>query len=641
MNEIKEKWVQELELYVDFKSTFILEGEIFDKRCVVDEDSNTISMIDLDHCLYEKVKSFGYDIIVFFDPVNGFYELNKDGSIKRFAKIVKKTQDQDDIEQIELTPRDHNSGSKFKLATEYVKNGIFNKEEPVAIVMNLASRYVESPSNLKEDEQFYYSELFLATQKPFSPRMKDNSKNLSNILFFVANKENDIPAWFFINNPRIKTLHLGTPDEKMRMAYLNTYLEKFPGYEHFKNKPIDEQEKIKRKYVELTNEFRNIDLEQLLKLMKKDNLDLDNIAKAIDTYKYGIKENPWIGEEMIAKLGDLNEVLNDRVKGQDHCKEQVIDVITRAVYGLSGITHSSSSSKPKGVLFFAGPTGTGKTETAKAIAQAIFGSEERLIRFDMSEYNEANSDQRLLGAPPGYVGYEEGGQLTNAIRNNPFSVVLFDEIEKAHNSVLDKFLQILEDGRMTDGKGETVSFAQSIIIFTSNLGISKISNKMTGEITKLVSYDGEKIYNSNMEVIEDYTAYRKTILSGVDDYFNNELRRPEIKNRIGENFVVFEFISKDVAKQITDSQLKKICKNIRENRNIDITIGQNVIDRLYLKVYEKVENGGRGVGNTLEQYFINPLARAFSKHHLVSNAKLKINDIVINEENAELICSTD
>ena len=174
------------------------------------------------------------------------------------------------------------------------------------------------------------------------------------------------------------------------------------------------------------------------------------------------------------------------------------------------------------ILFFVGPTGVGKTELSKALAKFLFGDEQACIRFDMSEYAQENSDQKLIGAPPGYVGYEEGGQLTNAVREKPFSIILFDEIEKAakpNPRILDIFLQILEDGRLTDSKGETVYFSESVIIFTSNLGASEVSSS-----------------GSNEEVAEEFIKI-------VKNYFDNEIKRPEILGRIGYNNIVpFNFI---------------------------------------------------------------------------------------------------
>ena len=191
MNTCAEKWVQELELYVDFKSTFILDGEIFDKRAIIKDGS--FMLIPLDYCLFDQLKKLGYNTIVYFNSVDGFYELKNDGSIQRFKKIFASAKD-DESDNIGLPSYGHNAGPKFKMATDYVRKAIANYKEPVAVIMNFASRYVEEPNNMTEGEQFCYSELFLATQTPANPKAQDSEKHLTNLLFLIANKENDIPC---------------------------------------------------------------------------------------------------------------------------------------------------------------------------------------------------------------------------------------------------------------------------------------------------------------------------------------------------------------------------------------------------------------------------------------------------------------
>ena len=213
----------------------------------------------------------------------------------------------------------------------------------------------------------------------------------------------------------------------------------------------------------------------------------------------------------------------------------------------------------------------------------------------MSEYSQSHSDQKLLGAPPGYVGYEAGGQLTNAVRENPFSILLFDEIEKAHPSIFDKFLQILEDGRMTDGQGNTVYFSECIIIFTSNLGIYT-RNEMG-------------VREPNVTPDMDYPEVQKKVRQAIEDYFKLELGRPEILNRIGENIVVFDFIRPEVAKQILDAQVTKIVKNLATEKGIELVITEKAKSVLVTKALGNLGNGGRGIGNIVESLLINPLAR--------------------------------
>ena len=242
----------------------------------------------------------------------------------------------------------------------------------------------------------------------------------------------------------------------------------------------------------------------------------------------------------------------------------------------------------------------------------------------MSEYGQPQSDQKLLGAPPGYVGYEAGGQLTNAVRNNPFSILLFDEIEKAHPSVLDKFLQILEDGRMTDGQGNTVYFSETIIIFTSNLGIYTMDQY------------GQR--HANVTPDMPYEEVQRKVRQGIEEYFKLQLGRPEILNRIGENIVVFDFIREPVAEQILDSQIAKITKNLSLEKNITLGIGQTAHETLKAAAIGNLANGGRGIGNIVESMLINPLSRYMFDSGVFANAKIVIDSI--NADNCAYLLNT-
>jgi ATP-dependent Clp protease ATP-binding subunit ClpA len=346
----------------------------------------------------------------------------------------------------------------------------------------------------------------------------------------------------------------------------------------------------------------------------------------IDLYKYGIRDNPWNDPDLTVKFKRAETDFEKRVKGQKAAIVKSLDIVKRAVTGMSGIQHSSHG-KPRGILFFAGPTGTGKTETAKTLAETIFGDENRCIRFDMSEYSQSHSDQKLLGAPPGYIGYDAGGQLTNAVKANPFSILLFDEIEKAHPSIFDKFLQILEDGRMTDGQGNTVYFSETIIIFTSNLGI----------YTK--DSDGQRQENVSREM--SYAETQSKVKSAIEDYFKLELGRPEILNRIGENIVVFDFIRPETAKLILDSQLNKITLSLASEKNINISLSDESRETLLNSATGNLQNGGRGIGNIVESQFVNPLSRYMFDNNILNNADLTIESININDDPITITCGKD
>ncbi|MEI3193906.1 MAG: AAA family ATPase [Lachnospiraceae bacterium] len=218
----------------------------------------------------------------------------------------------------------------------------------------------------------------------------------------------------------------------------------------------------------------------------------------------------------------------------------------------------------------------------------------------------------MLGAPPGYVGYEAGASLLMLLKTilSPFAL---DEIEKAHPSILDKFLQILEDGRMTDGQGNTVYFSETIIIFTSNLGIYGVDS--TGERTLRVTPQ------------MSYEEVQKSVRKGIEEYFKLQLGRPEILNRIGENIVVFDFIREDIANEILKAQVNKIIRNLQSEKNITLSLSDAAMEVLRVKAVGNLDNGGRGIGNIVESLLINPLSRYLFDNEIFENRTVAIEDI--------------
>ena len=268
------------------------------------------------------------------------------------------------------------------------------------------------------------------------------------------------------------------------------------------------------------------------------------------------------------KLLKLEDELHERVIGQDEAVTAVANAVIRARAGLK------DENKPIGSFIFLGPTGVGKTELAKTLANNLFDSEENIIRIDMSEYMEKHSVSRLVGPPPGYVGYEEGGQLTEAVRRAPYSVVLFDEIEKAHEDVFNMFLQILDDGRLTDNKGKTVDFKNTIIIMTSNIG----SNYL-------------------LEAAGHITETTKDLVMG-------EMKRrfkPEFLNRV-DDIIMFKALDKEEIKKIIDIFIKSLANRLKE-KDIDIEITDAAKEVMVKEGYDPVYGARplkRYIGNTLE-----------------------------------------
>jgi len=344
-------------------------------------------------------------------------------------------------------------------------------------------------------------------------------------------------------------------------------------------------------FVENTEGLLLLDLNAIVQLARVEGLAMERIGDAVRRYKVGVTEDPWLKIDR-QRIRQADGFIRQRVKGQGHAVTHMLDIVKRA---MTGVGASRKGNRPRGVAFLAGPTGVGKTELAKTITSLLFGDESAYIRFDMSEFSAEHADQRLVGAPPGYVGYDVGGELTNAIREKPFSVVLFDEIEKAHPRILDKFLQILDDGVLTSGRGDRVYFSEALIVFTSNLGIYRQGD------------NGERV--ANVQPGEAFEAVQGKVQGEIERYFKLVLNRPEILNRIGENIIVFDFIRPDIAEQIFQQMVGNILADLAAQA-LHVQLDDDSLHNLRQLCLQDLSNGGRGIRNQLEAHLLNPLARA-------------------------------
>jgi ATP-dependent Clp protease ATP-binding subunit ClpB len=330
--------------------------------------------------------------------------------------------------------------------------------------------------------------------------------------------------------------------------------------------------------------------------MLKEEVDDEDIAEVVSKWS-GVPVTRMLEGE-VQKLIHMEDRLRHRVVGQDEALAAVANAVRRGRSGLQ------DPNRPIGSFLFLGPTGVGKTELAKALAEFLFDDESAMIRIDMSEYQERHTVSRLIGAPPGYVGYEEGGQLTEAIRRRPYSVVLFDEIEKAHPEVFNTLLQLLDDGRLTDGHGRTVDFRNTVVIMTSNIGSLHIQEILADRTKRPAAYWGDN----------DHKELRDKIMDDLKASF-----RPEFLNRIDE-IVIFNALNTSLLKQIVEIQVNRMKKYLYEKK-IDIVLTEEAKAHVAKSGYDPVY-GARPLKRAIQNEILNPLAmklleRAFSEGDVI------------------------
>jgi len=309
-------------------------------------------------------------------------------------------------------------------------------------------------------------------------------------------------------------------------------------------------------------------------------------------------------EEETKKLAKMEDILRERVVGQDEAIKKIADVVRRSRVGIS------DPNKPIGSFIFLGPTGVGKTELTKALASFMFNDEKALIRVDMSEYTERHSVSKLIGSPPGYVGYEESGNLTEAVRHRPYSVILFDEIEKAHPEIFNILLQVLDEGRLTDAKGRVANFKNSIIILTSNIG-SEFVDKM------------ESIGFTNNSKKQEYNQTKEKVLGSLKDYF-----RPEFLNRLDE-IIVFDILSPEVIRKIVDIKVNVVRERLF-SKGIALNINDDALAYLAKEGYDP-HYGARPLNRIIQDKILNPVAT-----FIINNGIKKGDTVYVSIKNNEV-----
>ena len=575
---IKPRWLRDLLRFLPLKSQFVLSGNVKDLQ-THEISQNLIVAAPLIDVLAAELRNAGFTHVLAYDPVTG---------IRLSDPFIEPAQAANILESLGFPQSNANAGNNSDLLATALDRVVSSEGPPTAIIVDFASRLIIRTDYPSSTEHQLFTRALVLTQTAKARPVGTDRHPLFNTVLWIVDKEGDLPDWLVINNPRLRHIPIAKPDRSARRAVIPSLLRSVVGGQNASNEVLAQAE---ADLVDETEGLLLTDLNAIVQLGRTERVEVSRISDAVRRYKVGVTDDPWRKIEK-ERIRSASTFVSQRVIGQDHAVTHMLDIVKRASAGISGTRRGG---RPRGVAFLAGPTGVGKTELAKTITELLFGDESAYIRFDMSEFSAEHADQRLIGAPPGYVGYDVGGELTNAIREKPFSVVLFDEIEKAHPRILDKFLQVLDDGVLTSGRGDRVYFSEALIIFTSNLGIYSLDAI------------GARVPNVTAE--QPFEEVTRKVRQEIENHFKLVLNRPEILNRIGENIIVFDFIRPQIAAKIFDHMVEGILANVAETGNV-VSIAEDVKDQLRSICLADLSHGGRGIRNQLEAHLINPLARA-------------------------------
>jgi hypothetical protein len=623
-------WVRELELSLVTHPQILLVGNVRDQYLLPQDDGPAVPLRLVD--VIERVcRQRNYAALTMFDLVRDRLDTWPLGD--QLPRLPESLTAMAVDDALSGRPRDgvdsDVDGLIQRRLRQVLRDVVEFRNAPIGLVFPYAHRLGSPRAELTGE-----AKLVMASVEALGHRATQahgpNPVMPFNTVFWAADREEQLPSEFPLSSTALRIISVPPAPADQRLAAA-THVARQVLLASVRTNPSDEDlVRPARNLLDSSHGMTNAEVLTVGRIAIDRDIPVGRLDEAARLYRVGVRDNPWAsadirdrivaGERTLAGKADGEESFG--VLGQDHAVRKAVEIFVRSAAGLTGAQSSSSPNRPRGVLFLAGPTGVGKTELAKGVARMIFGREAEPIRFDMSEFGQEHARERLIGAPPGFVGFDAGGELTNAVRANPMCVLLFDEIEKAHPRLFDFFLQILEDGRLTDGRGSTVYFTESVLIFTSNLGMSE-----PGPGGRPVSALSHKTPPDDV---------RRVLYESFRQFFDNQIGRPELRNRLGDSFIAMNFIAPEVVPALLDKALASVARRAASVHELTLKIDDPAYKVLHDRAVDNLDHGGRGVNNAVETLLINPLSRHVLMHAPAPGEVWTVQRIIPGETDCEL-----
>jgi DNA polymerase III delta prime subunit len=547
-------WIASLTHFLKIKRLFVLSGSIHDT--VLYETNHAVVNMDMNKFLLQFFKDNDYRPVAFCDEFTGL--VIPDSTHQKLLNSCNNMLE--DVNQL-----------------------ITQETDPCVLVL----RFITDESN--KMRKILKSALIQMSVK----------SHPHTIIVCLFDQPKAIPEWLYQNYATVHTIDIGLPSENDRQTYLAINYNNFCQAET--SLSAHDQKNCIEKFATLTQGLMLRELNTLQEISIHHQIGIDRYHQLVRQYKFGSQSQSW--ERINPQKFEMAEkFLKERIKGQDEVIYAILDTLKRAAIGLSGISGGSQRNSPRGIMFFAGPTGVGKTEMAKCIAEFFLGDQSQLFRLDMNEYAEPVAGSKIFGASR-YNNQEPiDGCLIRQVGQYPASMIVFENIESAHSSVLDRLPKILTDGYIIGPNGNTIFFSETIFVFTSSIGSAQ------GKI-------GDKKYDfTETGFVPKYEIVKQLIHMTVEEHFKVKRKRPKLFHCLGDNIFVFDFIRGPVIPEIIEKMVQDVITSVSQRTGITISCSDQVNEKIHESVLRKDVHGARGIANVIEHVMVNPLSRYLFDH---------------------------